>query len=304
MVRWKKSNDGGYTMNLIKFQIVELLDRHHKITAVADELGLKQPTVTFHMKSLEKEMGVALFESRGGKVMLKEPGKALLHYAVKINALAAESRRVVQEFGALERGNLRIGASYVPATYLLPSIIDTFSRAYPGVSISIAVKPSPVIREMLINHEIDLGIMLTEPFEHPSLVKGLVDEDEMVAIFAPDHKLADYEELHMDTLRQSRFVLHGSESSTRQLSNRWMSSVGVVSEQYMELDSPEAIKKSVMLGEYVSFLSKMAVEEEVHQGLLHMRPLPNTPFHRYIYYVYNSQRHYSGLIHQFVKYFS
>ncbi|WP_017811310.1 LysR family transcriptional regulator [Paenibacillus shenyangensis] len=286
-------------MNLIKLQIVELLNRHQKITAVADELGLKQPTVTFHMKSLEKELGVSLFESRGGKVILREPGKALLHYAVKINALAAESRRIVQEFGALERGQLRIGASYVPATYLLPEIIHQFSLQHPGVSISIAVQTSPVTREMLINHEIDLGIMLTEPFEHPALVKGLIGEDQLVAIFSPDHPLAAEEKLRLDLLQQSRLVLHSGESSTRQLSDRWMNDIGLQPLHYMELDSAEAIKRSVMLGGSVAFLSKMAVEEEVRQHRLQMKALPGLDQRRYLYYAYNKERHYSGLIHRF-----
>ncbi|WP_458119569.1 LysR substrate-binding domain-containing protein [Paenibacillus sp. Z6-24] len=286
-------------MNLIKLQIVELLNRHQKITAVADELGLKQPTVTFHMKSLEKELGVSLFESRGGKVLLREPGKALLHYAIKINALAAESRRVVQEFGTLERGQLRIGASYVPATYLLPEVIHRFSQQHPGVNVSIAVQTSPVTREMLINHEIDLGIMLTEPFEHPALVKGLIGEDQLVAIFSPDHPLAREEELNLPALQQSRLVLHSGESSTRQLSDRWMNDIGLQPRQYLELDSAEAIKRSVMLGGYAAFLSRMAVEEEVRQKRLQMRTLPGLEQRRYLYYAYNKERHYSGLIHRF-----
>ncbi|MEW4368852.1 LysR family transcriptional regulator [Paenibacillus kandeliae] len=288
-------------MNLIKLQIVELLNRHQKITAVADELGLKQPTVTFHMKSLEKEMGVTLFESRGGKIMLREPGKALLHYAVKINALAAESKRIVQEFGALERGQLRIGASYVPATYLLPDIIHRFSSSHPGVQVSIAVKTSPVTRDMLINHEIDLGIMLTEPFEHPALVKGLIGEDQLVVIFAPDHPLAFEPTLHIDKLQSSRLVLHSSDSSTRQMSDRWMQDTGLQPHHYVELDSAEAIKRAVMLGGYAAFLSRMAVEEEVRAGRLHMRTLPDQKLRRYLYYAYNKERHYSGLIHRFAE---
>ncbi|GGI99746.1 LysR family transcriptional regulator [Paenibacillus hunanensis] len=286
-------------MNLIKLQIVELLNRHQKITAVADELGLKQPTVTFHMKSLEKEMGVTLFESRGGKILLREPGKALLHYATKINALAAESKRIVQEFGALERGQLRIGASYVPATYFLPDLIHTFSHQHPGVQLSIAVKTAPVIRDMLINHEIDMGIMLTEPFEHPALVKGLIGEDQMVVIFTPDHPLANEAELNLEVLQRSRLVLHSHDSSTRQISDRWMRDSGLEIPSFIELDSAEAIKRAVMLGGYAAFLSRMAVEEELRSGRLHMHSLPDQQLRRYLYYAYNKERHYSGLIHRF-----
>lgn len=44
-------------LNLIKLEIVELLNKHKKITTVADKLGLKQPTVTYHLKNLEQQLG-------------------------------------------------------------------------------------------------------------------------------------------------------------------------------------------------------------------------------------------------------
>ena len=75
-------------MNLLKLQILVLLQKHKKVTAVAAELGLSQPTITFHMKSLEEEMGVALFQNRAGKTVLTEAGNALHNYAVKINILS------------------------------------------------------------------------------------------------------------------------------------------------------------------------------------------------------------------------
>lgn len=78
-------------LSLLKLHIVELLNKHHKITTVAELLGLKQPTVTFHMKNLEREFGVKLFDTRMGKIILTDAGNALLHYATKINALAAGS---------------------------------------------------------------------------------------------------------------------------------------------------------------------------------------------------------------------
>ena len=90
-------------MNLMKLQIVELIDRHHHMTSVAEILGIKQPTVTFHMKSLEEELQVRLFESRSGKTFYRGwTSSAAL--CGKINALAKESERVVREYDSLYRG--------------------------------------------------------------------------------------------------------------------------------------------------------------------------------------------------------
>lgn len=114
-------------MNLLKFQIVELLDKHRKVTAVAEVLGLKQPTVTYHMKSLEQEYGVKLFEPRMDKVILTEAGRALLHYAGKINSLAAEARRTAQEYGTPGRGP----SASEPAMFRRPICCRACSRSSP-----------------------------------------------------------------------------------------------------------------------------------------------------------------------------
>ena len=85
-------------INLIKFQILEELYKSKKITAVAQALNLKQPTITFHLKAMEKEFGIKLFENRYGKIFLTEAGEALYHYAAKINALTLEAARVIKEY--------------------------------------------------------------------------------------------------------------------------------------------------------------------------------------------------------------
>ncbi|CAH1204505.1 HTH-type transcriptional activator CmpR [Paenibacillus auburnensis] len=287
-------------LNLIKLQIVELLYKHKKITTVADELGLKQPTVTYHLKNLEQQLGEKLFESRMDKMILTESGRAFLHYAVKINALAAEAERVVKEFSQGGRGILKIGASYVPATYILPKILSLFGEQHPGTTISLSVKSSPDIKEMLINQEIDLGILSTESFYLPSLHSQSLCEDELVLVFAPNHEFADRSELTPSLISSADFILHDMQSSTRQMTNKWFEACGVEPRVHILLDSLEAIKQSLMSGRHVSFISRLAVADEVATGKLMMRPIPEYRFQRHIYYSYNRDRHYSPLIGLFI----
>ncbi|MGF7050217.1 DNA-binding transcriptional LysR family regulator [Paenibacillus sp. DS2015] len=287
-------------MNLLKLKIVELLEKHKKITAVANVLELKQPTITYHMKRLEQDMGVKLFESRGDKTFLTAPGRALLHYASRINKLAQEAERVVKEYGSLARGKLTIGASYVPATYVLPEVLSDFSKANSGIELSVLVKPAPIIKEKLWNHEIDLGIISSEPFEKSFLSTHSLCEDELVVIFSPDHHLASYEELNPGLIATANFVLHGKESSTREMTTRWLNNhqVGLVGP--IELDSIEAIKQTVQQGGHIAFISGLAVQEEVKQGRLLMRQVPHANFERSIHCCYNKDRYDSRLTEKFI----
>jgi DNA-binding transcriptional LysR family regulator len=288
-------------MNLMKLKIVELLEQHKKITAVADALGLKQPTVTFHMKTLEQEFGVQLFEARSGKIYLTEAGRALYHYSIKINSLAHEAQRVVQEFDQLGRGSLKIGASYVPGTYILPRIISSFATIHPKINLTLIVKTAPVIKELLLNHEIDLGIISCEPFHLPPLTAEIFCEDELVLVFSPRHKLAEDPELDPGKLADLPFVLHSPDSSTRQMTMKWAQSNHIELNGQLELDSLEAIKQTVMLGEGISFVSRLAVSKEVERGELVCRPIPQNVYKRHIFCTYNLDRSQSALMDSFAQ---
>jgi len=286
-------------LNLLKLRIVELLEKHNKITTVADILELKQPTVTFHMKNLEREFGVKLFEARMGKIILTDAGYALLHYAVKINALAAEAERVVHEFDTLHRGSIRIGASYVPATYILPAVMHQFRINHPGIALSLSVKTAPVIKAMLERHEIDIGIISSEPFTAPGLSVETICEDQLVLITSPTHPLANQDQLQPELIAASSFILHGNESSTRRMTDKWLEVHGQHLNTPLELDSLEAIKQTVILGTHAAFLSSMAVQDEVRRSLLSIQPIPGNVIERYVYSVTNKERHHSALIDQF-----
>lgn len=291
-------------INLIKFQILEELYKYKKITAVAESLKLKQPTVTFHLKNMEKEYGVKLFENRCGKVMLTEAGEALYHYAAKINALANEANRVVKEYDS-GRGSIKIGASYVPATYLLPSILSDYTVKNPMLSISLKVKTSPIILDMLEKHEIDIGIISTEPFQLQNILSHPLLEDEMVIFFSAKHPLAKYETLNEEELQKSSLILHADNSSTRNVSLKWLKALGIKINTQIELDSLEAIKHIVLKGNHISIISKLAIEKELADGSLVYREisLGNVlTTKRNIYYAINMDRQPSSILTSFINY--
>lgn len=290
-------------MNLIKLQILEELYKHKKITTVAQVLNLKQPTVTFHLKTMEKDFGVKLFETRAGKLFITEAGEALYHYASKINALTLEADRVIKEYHS-GKGTIKIGASYVPTTYLLPSILSNYIEKNPLLSISLKVKTSPIILDMLQKHEIDIGIISSEPFELSNIVSHPLLEEEMVVFFSKNHPLAKQRFPTLEMLSKSSLILHGEKSSTRSITLKWLDYLGIEINSQIELDSLEAIKHMVLQGNYISVISKLAIKEEIANGSLDYFEIPsNQAFipKRNIYYAINIERQKSAALDYFIK---
>lgn len=283
-------------MNLLKLEIVVLIKKYKKLTIVAEKLGVKQPTITFHIKSLEEELGVSLFELRSGRYFLTEAGEALHHYACKIDALMKEARRVTQEFKDFNKGAITIGASYVPATYLLPEVVHQFQCEFPNIKITLMVKAAPEIRTMLQNHEIDLGIISAAPFDEPLLKQTNIIPDTLVLAFSKEHHFSKKENVSLQDIEKERILLHRNPSTTRDLLTQWTLAHNITFQSEIELDSLETLKQILKYGNGVTFISKLAIEQEVQRNELCYIPIPDFEFQRNIYTIHHEDRWDSKII--------
>ncbi|MGA5715889.1 LysR family transcriptional regulator [Bacillus cereus] len=283
-------------MNLLKLEIVVLIKKYKKLTIVAEKLGVKQPTITFHIKSLEEELGVSLFELRSGRYFLTEAGEALHHYACKIDALMKEARRVTQEFKDFHKGAITIGASYVPATYLLPAVVHQFQCEFPNIKITLLVKTAPEIRMMLQNHEIDLGIISAAPFDEPLLKKTNIMPDTLVLAFSKEHHFSKKDNVSLQNIEKERILLHRNPSTTRDLLTQWTLAHNITFQSEIELDSLETMKQILKYGNGIALISKLAIEQEIQRNELCYIPIPEFEFQRNIYTIHHEDRWNSKII--------
>jgi DNA-binding transcriptional LysR family regulator len=105
----------------------------HIFTHAALTLGCAQSSVTAQMKSLEEELGMALFNRVGNRLELTGPGERYLVYAERILALTREARVSLND--ETQSGTLRFAAPESICTYLLPPLLKTFKASYPRVRI-------------------------------------------------------------------------------------------------------------------------------------------------------------------------
>lgn len=277
-------------MSLNRMEIVVLLHECRKVTEVAHRLGVKQPTISFHMKRLEETYGVQLFEHRMGKILFTEAGKALYHYAAKIHALAEEANRVVQEFDRLERGSLRIGASYVPGVYLLSDILLRFAEQYPRISVQLEIKTAPAIQQALRQHELDVGIISVNGRPSSDFIVEPIQQDELVLVVPVEHPLATKSQVTPADIVKEPFILHNAQSTTRQMMEAWIRGHEMTFRTKLELNSVDLIKRFVMEGHGISCLSRLAVEKEIEAGTLACLPVPGLKAERMIYCCHHRER--------------
>lgn len=261
-------------MNIMKLNIVILIEKYKKVTDVAAELGLKQPTVSFHMKNLENELGTPLFLYRSGRVLLTDAGRALYQYALKIVSLTAEAERTVKQFSSPSQGSLDCEASYIPATYFLPKVLIQFMKRYPGVNNSMLVQSDNLLRERLRSRDIQMAILHTADWSDESFHFQLIDRDEPVLIFAPGHPITAIENLTPELIAREPWIQHNKGSYLREYAEEWAKLNQLRLWNRSEINSPEVIKRLVIEGDSVGICSKAAIIEDVELGRLSYINLP------------------------------
>jgi DNA-binding transcriptional LysR family regulator len=123
-------------------------------TRTAERLGLRQSTVSQHIRKLEHEAGRRLFVRDTHSVTMTPDGEAMIEFARGI--LAANERAERYFAGSELRGRLRFGASEDFVTSLLPEVLREFVRTHPLVEFELTVGLSGELNEKLERGELDL----------------------------------------------------------------------------------------------------------------------------------------------------
>ncbi|WP_432101943.1 LysR substrate-binding domain-containing protein [Streptomyces sp. bgisy091] len=123
-------------------------------TQAARRLGVRQSTVSQHVRRLESEAGRQLFSRDTHRVDLTEDGEAMLGFARTI--LEANERAAAFFTGTRLRGRLRFGASEDFVLTRLPEILESFRREHPEVELELTVELSGALHQQLAAGRLDL----------------------------------------------------------------------------------------------------------------------------------------------------
>ncbi|MFE5302336.1 LysR substrate-binding domain-containing protein [Streptomyces sp. NPDC056632] len=156
-------------------------------TQAARRLGLRQSTVSQHVRRLEEAIGRPLFVRDTHGVELTEDGEAMLGFARTI--LEAHERAAAFFTGTRLRGRLRFGASEDFVTTRLPEILEAFRREHPEVDLELTVELSGTLQARLEAGRLDLILAKRRGGEDGDAGGELVWQDVLVWIGSPRLRL-------------------------------------------------------------------------------------------------------------------
>ncbi|EPJ80025.1 MAG: LysR family transcriptional regulator [Pseudomonas sp.] len=173
----------------------------------AEQLGIAQPALSQLMRTLETELGLALFRRENRGVVLTAAGMAFLPHArqsIESSELASAAARRARRG---EVGEINIGYHSALFEANLPQLLRHYFSTFPEVKLSLVDAGIREQLEMLLDHKLDLAFarvfkdhlpdrLRTHPFSQSNLVLLLPDNHELVQSFTGD----------LATLRHEKFV--------------------------------------------------------------------------------------------------
>lgn len=247
-------------MNFQQLRIVrETVRQNFNLTEVANALFTAQSGVSKHIKDLEDELGVELFVRKGKRLLgLTEPGKELLQIVERMLLDAKNIKRIAEQFGSREQGQLSVVTTHTQARYALPKVVTAFKREFPKVHLMLQQASPGEIVALLLDGQADIGIATEALGDVPELTLFPYYTWHHAVIVPVGHPLESVRPLTLEAVAEYPIVTYHEGFTGRARIDQVFTRAGIVPDIVMSALDADVIKTYVELGLGVGIVASMA----------------------------------------------
>ncbi|MCU0226098.1 MAG: LysR family transcriptional regulator [Bryobacterales bacterium] len=253
-------------MELRELRSLLALAERGSITKVGAQLYLTPAAIHKHLKALEAEFGVPLYERIGGRLELTPQARAILPQARELLAQYEATIEAVTHIKEMRRGLLRIGAGPSISSHILPGILLQYRDRYPEIDLQVETGASVLLTDLLENGRIDLAMLVSapEPANSP-LVEEVSFDFEIVGVGCstryPSRK-------SLAQLRNESFILYREGSRVEALIDAYFIRHRFAPKAVMRSDNTESLRAMAIAGLGIAMLPYWAIDEDIKKNRL------------------------------------
>lgn len=233
----------------------------------ANKLHYTQSTVTFQIKQLEEELSFQLFEKIGRKMELTSAGKGILPYVDTILQNADYIYNYGKNISKIE-GELKLAIPDSILIYTMQPFIQEFLKKAPNVQLIIDSIPSGEINNAIVNGSADIGINCEKNYYPSSVIHEYLGTYEALLIASPDinKNLTDF--VTPNQKKNISFICNEPDGYYQLDMNDYLKQKNIILNQYMKVQSIEAVKQCVMHNLGIAVVPSYSVEKEIEEKKL------------------------------------
>ncbi|MBG0962405.1 LysR family transcriptional regulator [Bacillus sp. SRB1LM] len=262
----------------------------------AHALGYAQSTVTAHMKALENDLHIPLFDRLGKKVLLTKAGHQFHPYALELLAIYEKAQEIPQNTDQLE-GTLSITSNESLAVYRLPQLLRAYKQKNPKINIVLETSTNEQAINKLREGETDVIFIIGESMEHNDFIT-LTFSNETFGWILPIHSPIHANPFHL--LQDTQFIFTEQSCGYRPMVDLFLRQSGNIPEKTFETSNVEVIKQAVMCELGISILPYIVVQENCQKEQIQFQPI-ETPAVIQSHVIYHKSRWISPVLQSFLS---
>lgn len=180
-------------MNILNFrqlQYAVMLSETGSFSQLAEKLNITQPALSKHILSLEKELGIQLFNRSIAKITPTAAGEFFLREAKEILYKEDQLIRSMEQFKSGDKGQLVIGITPFRSSYLIPKIVKKLQIEFPGIQVKLIEEGTELLRKDAADGKFDFAIV-NLPVDETMLDVTFIEPDRLVLV-VPNEIINNY----------------------------------------------------------------------------------------------------------------
>ena len=237
-------------------------------TRDADLLYISQPSLSYALNKLEKELGVPLFHKQGKQITLTRFGEEFLPYAQRALSELSKGQDRLKELRAPSAGIINLGYIYSVSFSVLPSFVDRFYAELKSRQTAFRFHQgmAGILIEQLLNGSLDLLIAGKPDID--SIEYLPVAKQELYLAVPASHRLANHTHVTLDDVTGEQFISITHDAIIyRELADKFKRA-GFTPNIVFEADEYSSIAASVTTGAGVALVPKLPILDNFNLKLI------------------------------------
>ena len=273
-------------MTLQQLKYFQVLSRIQHYTKASQALNITQPSLSYAIAELEKELNVDLFEKHGKKICLSLQGEIFLKYVEGAFRQLDEGIDRIKQMSPL-RGKVNLGYISSLSSSFLPEVLTSFYKeeANSAITFNFVQNLNNALMESLKEGLIDLAFC-PNPYKDVASVPIL--EQELYLIVPKNHPYADRKEIDIHAVKDESFILTNKKSGLRHMINGIFREMKISPQIDFEAEDCNVAITFVSLNYGLSIIPRMPTLET---GDICSLRIKNPEFSRVIYMAWIESKH-------------
>lgn len=257
-------------MTLQQLQYFRVLAKIQHYTKASEELLISQPSLSYAIAELEKELNIALFEKQGKKIKLTRYGEFFLSYVeISLDKLD-EGIKMLKVLADPSTGKVNLGYIYSLSSSFVPRVIENFYRdkSNEAITFNFIQNLNNVILEDLRNGKTDLAFCV-KPSKDTSYIPIL--KQDLYLIVSKNHPYANRKEISIMEIKDEPFVILNKKSALRQMLDDLFEDIGITPRIVFEAEECNAILSFVALNFGISIIPEVPALKHSDVAVLNIK---------------------------------